>query len=271
MKTNAFLLGLCVATGYASCTSGPKGTDTTDGATLGGDRDSHGCIGSAGYTWSEVQKDCIRLWEKGIRLEDVNDGGRSAFIVFSPDSTQAELFFSDGSETEILFRRTTPAGAHVWNIEDDDTKNVRQEADGCWTITRRKSILYRSAREETATELGEMQIHSYEGLLPAASCPGIEYSLTIRNRQHSGDGTFMLTLNYKEAENGEDQAFTYTGKRLTLRGIPGDDNATVWQCTTDDGKQTFNFLCEDEKTLTLLNDKFEKPRTELNYSLTKVE
>ena len=33
---------------------------------LGGDRDEHGCIGSAGYVWCEVQKDCIRLFEKGI-------------------------------------------------------------------------------------------------------------------------------------------------------------------------------------------------------------
>lgn len=33
-------------------------------AIVGDDRDGHGCIASAGYTWSEVQKDCIRLWEK---------------------------------------------------------------------------------------------------------------------------------------------------------------------------------------------------------------
>lgn len=31
---------------------------------VGGDKDKHGCIASAGYTWSEAQKDCIRLWEK---------------------------------------------------------------------------------------------------------------------------------------------------------------------------------------------------------------
>lgn len=31
---------------------------------LGGDRDSHGCIGSAGYTWCEAQQRCIRTWEE---------------------------------------------------------------------------------------------------------------------------------------------------------------------------------------------------------------
>lgn len=29
----------------------------------GSDRDSHGCIGSAGYTWSAPMKKCIRPWE----------------------------------------------------------------------------------------------------------------------------------------------------------------------------------------------------------------
>lgn len=238
---------------------------------FGGDSDSHGCIGSAGYKWSEVQKDCIRLWEEGIRLESTDGSNRAAFIVFAPDSMQVELFFSDGSDNEILQRRTLPSGTHVWNVEDDDTKNVRREADGQWTISQRTSIIFRSSNVETAPELGKMQVHSYEGLLPAASCPGIEYKLTIRNREHSGDGTFQLILTYKEAENGEDRTFTYNGKRLTMRGIPGDGNATVWQCISDGNNQVFNFLREDENTLTLLNDKCEKAQTDLNYSLKLVE
>lgn len=125
--------------------------------------------------------------------------------------------------------------------------------------------------EETATEMGSIQTHSYVGLLPAASCQGIEYKLTIRNREHSGNGTFQLTLTYKEAENGEDRTFTYNGKRFTLRGIPGDDNATVWQCITDDNNNIFNFLRENVNKLTLLNDKCEKAKDNLNYSLRLVE
>jgi len=30
---------------------------------IGGDRDSHGCIGSAGYVWCESLKSCERSWE----------------------------------------------------------------------------------------------------------------------------------------------------------------------------------------------------------------
>lgn len=85
---------------------------------VGDDKDEHGCIASAGYTWSEVQKDCIRLWEKGVRLASVDDAENTLFIVFSPDSTQVELFFSEeDAPNEILDRRSLPAGeigrAHV--------------------------------------------------------------------------------------------------------------------------------------------------------------
>ena len=31
---------------------------------VGGDRDDHGCIGSAGYVWSEDKQECVRPWEE---------------------------------------------------------------------------------------------------------------------------------------------------------------------------------------------------------------
>ena len=117
---------------------------------LGGDRDEHGCIGSAGYVWCEVQQDCIRLFEKGIRTEAVDGGTASAFIVFSPDSTRLELFFSDEQPNEILERRGLPSGGYAWNVEDDDTKNVRF-IDGLWTISQSDKVIYR----EKKTKAGE--------------------------------------------------------------------------------------------------------------------
>lgn len=106
----------------------------------GGDRDEHGCIGSAGYTWSEVLKDCIRVFEKGVRVESVDTDG-SAFIVFSKDSTLVELFLSTGGKNDILERRALPGGGYAWNIEDDDTKNVKLE-NGLWTISQRSKVIY---------------------------------------------------------------------------------------------------------------------------------
>lgn len=31
---------------------------------VGGDRDAHGCIGSAGYSWCEIKSKCLRIWEE---------------------------------------------------------------------------------------------------------------------------------------------------------------------------------------------------------------
>ena len=119
-------------------TSERKEKEAVDGS----DKDEHGCIASAGYTGSEVPKVCIRLWEKGVRMNAVDDAGKTLFLVFSPDSTQVELFFSEeGVSNEILDRRGLPAGGYAWNVEDDDTKNVRLE-DGEWTVSQRGRLIY---------------------------------------------------------------------------------------------------------------------------------
>ena len=33
-------------------------------ALVGGDRDAHGCIGSAGYSWCAAKQKCLRVWEE---------------------------------------------------------------------------------------------------------------------------------------------------------------------------------------------------------------
>lgn len=121
------------------------------------------------------------------------------------------------------------------------------------------------------TSTGDMVCRRWEGLLPAASCPGIRYSLAVHSREHSGDGTFRLVMTYIEAEDGRDVSYAYSGRRYTLRGMAGDDNATVWQFVADNG-EIFNFQYDSGgNTLTLLNAEFERPQTKLNYTLTVVE
>lgn len=38
--------------------------DETDQPLVGGDKDEHGCIGSAGYQWCPSQDKCMRMWEE---------------------------------------------------------------------------------------------------------------------------------------------------------------------------------------------------------------
>jgi len=40
---------------------------------VGSDRDEHGCIGSAGYSWCEAKKKCLREWEEKCE-ESANEG-----------------------------------------------------------------------------------------------------------------------------------------------------------------------------------------------------
>lgn len=229
---------------------------------VGNDKDEHGCIASAGYTWSEVQQNCIRLFESGIRLKAL-DGASSAYIVFSTDSLKAELFFSDGTPNEILDRRSLPSGGYAWNVEDDDTKNVRL-IDGVWTISQRGKEIYR--QDNTGT-----QALTYEGVLPCADCPGIRYNLTINRRPQSNEGTFSLTQTYLEAEDGKDMTFVTKGKFRTLQGIPGNKDAVVWQLVSDKDDETMNFLCENDSTVTLIGKDLKKAASALNYSLKRVE
>src|SRR6218665_380242 len=50
-------------------TSAPTLIPRAEAAPLvGADSDAHGCKASAGYTWSQVQEKCLRLFEAGTRL-----------------------------------------------------------------------------------------------------------------------------------------------------------------------------------------------------------
>ena len=95
--------------------------------------------------------------------------------------------------------------------------------------------------------LGGRQVLVYEGTIPEASGDGITcVRLTIESREHSGDGTF--TLDRREVS-------VRRGRRYTLRGIPENADATVWQLVTEEGDETINLLKEGGDTLTLLDAK----------------
>ena len=132
-------------------------------------------------------------------------------------------------------------------------------------------VLY--PRQDRADDaLGSFLVCTYEGILPAASCPGIRYTLTVRNREHSGDGHFLLRMTYLEAEDGKDAVYNHMGRRYTQRGIPTDPDAVVWQLVTDNGKDAYNFLYDAQKqTLTLLDRQLKPINTGLNYTLKEVD
>jgi len=74
---------------------------------VGGDKDAHGCIGSAGYTYSQIKNDCVRVFEQKIKLTEVKPKGSStsmAAVIFSKDLKKAEVFLPGSSKNLILTR-----------------------------------------------------------------------------------------------------------------------------------------------------------------------
>ncbi|QGK74896.1 hypothetical protein [Flavobacterium sp. SLB02] len=74
---------------------------------VGGDSDAHGCKASAGYTWSTLKKECVRLFEAGTKLAHAEDGktySTVAYVIF--DANQAELFLDTQKEPILLDRKS---------------------------------------------------------------------------------------------------------------------------------------------------------------------
>jgi hypothetical protein len=68
------LLGGC-ANPYQKRTAVPAVYPANDQALVGNDRDAHGCIGSAGYSWCEAKQKCLRIWEESCNATTTDTSG----------------------------------------------------------------------------------------------------------------------------------------------------------------------------------------------------
>jgi ribosome-binding factor A len=72
---------------------------------LGGDRDVHGCKGSAGYTYSQIRNNCVRVFDQKIKLKEVgSDKSYTTMtaVIFSKDMKRAEVFIPEGAAKSII-------------------------------------------------------------------------------------------------------------------------------------------------------------------------
>ena len=109
----------------------------------------------------------------------------------------------------------------------------------------------------------------YKGLLPAADCSGIEYTLGIDTVNDS----YHLTTVYIDAEGtGKNLSFTSEGKRsMTYRG-EGED-ARVFYKLTPCGKDTASvyFMVVNDSTLRLVNADLQEPTNKTLYDIVTTE
>lgn len=108
-----FLLSLIIGASF-SCAKKvseenktPKQQESKPAVMVGGDSDAHGCKASAGYTWSSLKKECVRLFEAGTKLSHAEDGktySTVAYVIF--DGNKAELFLDTQKEPILLERKS---------------------------------------------------------------------------------------------------------------------------------------------------------------------
>jgi hypothetical protein len=72
------------------------------------DKDEHGCLASAGYVWSKINKECVKAFT-GVPLNpssnpDSEDESESAYVLFSEDGNQAEVFLPNDTNSIVLVR-----------------------------------------------------------------------------------------------------------------------------------------------------------------------
>lgn len=103
----------------------------------------------------------------------------------------------------------------------------------------------------------------YEGVLPAADCPGVIYSLTLNADIEGSDTLFMLKQTYLEAgENGENISFE-------LQGVQRMREGKYIQLYPDNGEQQMNFYQVDDNTIRYVNADFQSIANSLNYDLKR--
>jgi hypothetical protein len=128
MKTKTFFAALLFAgtTALFAQQTQPK---------AGADKDAHGCIASAGYTYSQLKKECIRTFEQKIQLKEIaTKGNYTAAVLFNKDQSKAEIFLKEETKRVILKR----AAKGVWK---NTTYTLTQ--DKGFVLSKNKKAIYK--------------------------------------------------------------------------------------------------------------------------------
>jgi hypothetical protein len=95
-----------------------KKAQPKDSTIVGADQDENGCLASAGYTWSKLNKECVRVFT-GIQLDPIEntsteDATLCAYVLFNEKADKAEVFLPD----EKSFILTRNSKGTPWIYDD---------------------------------------------------------------------------------------------------------------------------------------------------------
>lgn len=114
------------------------------------DEDEHGCAYTAGYKWSSIKKDCVRIFEKGFRLNpigleedsmeenELEDNDVSCFVLFSENKKEAEIFLPNKTGG-LLLDQTKQKKLYTkdgWELETDNNLVLKYKGEVKFTAAK---------------------------------------------------------------------------------------------------------------------------------------
>jgi len=122
---------------FSACHRKTVSNDEAEEAVVGDDRDAHGCIGSAGYSWSSLMKECIRPWEKGVSMQDVQhvDATMMAVLVSGEEDSQKEVFLPSSTAGIVLTKK-----GKVWT-DREASYTLREPISGQFELYDSEGVL----------------------------------------------------------------------------------------------------------------------------------
>jgi len=92
---------------------------------VGGQRDEHGCLGPAGYSWNETENKCVREWETGEERYQHENNGLGQII---RNRIKAGVYISEtGEEIKVSEMAQNKIQLRVRNISADCDCNLSEE------------------------------------------------------------------------------------------------------------------------------------------------
>lgn len=105
---------------------------------VGGDKDAHGCIGSAGYTWCDEKKKCLRQWEESCVVNDeqeieeikqalIKKNNWAKDMSLEVTINKREGIYVSGSVRE---KNTETGGGYFFAVKDEDIWVIVADGNG---------------------------------------------------------------------------------------------------------------------------------------------
>ncbi|WP_410880615.1 hypothetical protein [Myroides sp. DW712] len=164
MRQIGLVLGILLSVSLVSCdfilkdknpaSEQDKTVSTDGGTTVVGEEDGFGCAYSAGYRYSYLMADCIRVFEQGFRLNPIEDEGSLENDLENNEVSCFVLFAKDGKEVEIFL----PQQEKSIVLESDRTKGIYFK-DG-WQLNTEKGMVlrYKDEIKFTAAKTIDLQL-----------------------------------------------------------------------------------------------------------------